>query len=352
MSIKKIPTRQLGANGPVVSTIGLGTMGIGALYGTTDFEAVNDALNYAADRGMTFWDCADMYGKSEAVLGDWFTKTGRRSEIFLATKFGSRDPDGDFHDPKNGPNSKPSYIHKAIKRSLTNLKTDHIDLFYQHRVDPNVPIEVVMETLRPYVEKGTIRYIGLSECSASTLQRAKAVKGVGEKLIVVQMEFSPFSLHIEQNGFVDAARELGVGIVAYSPLGRGMASGQYRSRADFDKDDFRLMLPRFSEENFPKNLQLADKIKEIADAVGATGSQVTLAWILAEHKDFIPIPGCRSQARVEENAAGAEVTLSRDQLASIRKLCEAAETQGQRYPDAFMKALHGESLPLDQWKGE
>jgi len=350
-NLKQVPTRKLGANGPSVSAIGLGTMGIGAFYGTTDVKKAEEALDYAADRGMTFWDCADIYGTSEATLGEWFTRTGRRSEIFLATKFGSRDPEGP-RDLTNGPISKPSYIHKAIKRSLANLKTDYIDLYYQHRVDESVPIEVVMETLRPYVEKGTIKYIGLSECSVTTLKRAKAVKGVGEKVVCVQMEFSPFSLHVEKDGFVEAARELGVTIVAYSPLGRGMVSGQYRSRADFEPGDFRLMAPRFSEENFPKNLVLADKLKEIADSTGATPSQVTLAWILAEHPDFIPIPGCRSKDRVEENAKGAEIALSREQVAAIRQLCEAAETSGLRYPEPFMKALHGESIPLEQWKGE
>ena len=196
---------------------------------------------------MTFWDCADIYGTStlrplscarlcliivlrntilaEVTLGKWFAETGRRGEIFLATKFGSRDPEGKYNGGSR-PVSAPSYITHALARSLQRLGTDYIDLYYQHRVDPDVPIELVLETLRPYVEKGTIRWLGLSECSAATLHRARAVPGVGEKVIAAQMEFSPFSLQIEKDGFAKVAKELGVAVVAYSPLGRGLVSGR------------------------------------------------------------------------------------------------------------------------------
>lgn len=167
-----------------------------------------------------------MYNAAEETLGKWFADTGRRGDIFLATKFGSRDPDGKYYDGKR-PVSAPSYIKVAVERSLKRLGTSYIDLYYQHRVDPDVPIEVVLETLRPYVENGTIRWLGLSECSAETLRRAKAVKGVGEKVIAAQMEYSPFSLQVEKDGFAKAAKELGVAIVAYSPLGRGLVSGRY-----------------------------------------------------------------------------------------------------------------------------
>lgn len=167
-----------------------------------------------------------LYNAAEETLGKWFADTGRRGDIFLATKFGSRDPDGKYYDGKR-PVSAPSYIKVAVERSLKRLGTSYIDLYYQHRVDPDVPIEVVLETLRPYVENGTIRWLGLSECSAETLRRAKAVKGVGEKVIAAQMEYSPFSLQVEKDGFAKAAKELGVAIVAYSPLGRGLVSGRY-----------------------------------------------------------------------------------------------------------------------------
>ncbi|KAI5118755.1 hypothetical protein M0805_004841 [Coniferiporia weirii] len=346
--LKKIPTRRLGANGPIVSAIGLGTMGIGAFYGNTDEAEAYRALTYAADRGMTFWDCADMYGPTELTLAKWFTDTGRRSEIFLATKFGARDPEGKFGG--GNPISTPSYIKFALDRSLKRLGTDYIDLYYQHRVDPNVPIEVVLETLREPVEKGVIKWIGLSECSAQTLKRARAVEGIGARVIAAQMEFSPYSLDIEKSGFAEVAKEKGVAVVAYSPLGRGMVSGRYRSRADFDEGDRRLSLPRFSEENFPKNLALSEKLKAIADKYGATPSQVTLAWILSE--DYIPIPGCRSVARVEENAGGAELQLTPEDVKAIRALSESADTQGSRYPDDQLLAVKGDCILQEEWKGE
>jgi len=347
MSLNKTPLRQLGKNGPYVSALGFGTMGIGAFYGKTDDDEAFKALTYAADRGMTFWDTADIYGTSEASLAQWFERTGRRSEIFLATKFGAYNIEGRYED---GPNSKPSYIRKAFLRSLSQLKTDYVDLYYQHRVDPKVPIEIVLETLREFVDKGQIKWIGLSECSIDTLKRAKAVKGLGEKVIAVQMEFSPFTLDIEKNGFAQAADEAGVSVVAYSPLGRGMVSGRYRSRADFDKDDFRLVLPRWSEENFPKNLEVVDKIKAIADGINCTPSQVTLAWILAEHPTWIPIPGSRTSERVEENAGGAECKLSPDAIKAIRDLTESVEVSGDRYPNIY--DVNSECLPLEEWKGE
>ena len=253
----------------------------------------------------------DSHSIGEAFLGKWFTETGRRPDIFLATKFGGLDLSADVTKGQNKwvPNSKPSYIRRQVQNSLSDLKTDHIDLYYQHRVDPNVPIEVVLETLRPYVESGQIRWLGLSECSAATLRRARAVSGVGEKVVAVQMEFSPFELGIEKSGFVEAVNEAGVSVVAYSPLARGLVSGRYvpslfwilfgnldthcvfcilylgryHSPSDFDEDDARKFLPRFSETNFAKNLEIVEKIKTVADKCNATTSQVALAWILAEH---------------------------------------------------------------------
>ncbi|KAL0952446.1 hypothetical protein HGRIS_006715 [Hohenbuehelia grisea] len=287
MPSSSYPTRRLGRNGPVVSSIGLGTMGIGIFYGgQTDEESSMKTLSYAADRGVTFWDTSDFYGTSEATLGKWFAKTGRRSEIFLATKFGSID----YSDPLNRrlPSSKPTYIRRQIQNSLKALQTDYIDLYYQHRVDPEVPIEVVVETLAPYVENGTIRWIGLSECSLETLRRAKSVPGVGAKVIAAQMEFNPFELTIEKNGFAAAVEEYGMGLVCYSPLSRGLVSGQYTSPDDFEDGDIRKKLPRFSAENFPKNLEVVAKLKAIADKHDATSGQVALAWILASH------PNCES----------------------------------------------------------
>jgi aryl-alcohol dehydrogenase-like predicted oxidoreductase len=203
--------------------------GIGAYYGKTDKAEAFKTLSRAADLGITFWDTADIYGPTEEVLGEWFADTGRRSEIFLATKFGAIDLREDRPKKTFAPCSEPAYIVEAFARSLARLKTDYVDLYYQHRVDKDVPIEVVLETLRPFVEGGQIKWLGLSECSAGTLRRAKAVPGIGAKVVAVQMEYSPFDLEIETNGLLEAARETGVAVVAYSPLGRGLLTGKYVS---------------------------------------------------------------------------------------------------------------------------
>ncbi|GLB44192.1 putative aldo keto reductase [Lyophyllum shimeji] len=284
MSKSFLPTRKLGKNSPTVSALGKG-----AFYGKADEKECFDTLTYAADRGMMFWDTAVIYGGSEKILGEWFAKTGRRSEIFLATKFGAMDlsESGNRHKP----NSKPSYIAGRTKKSLADLQTDYVDLYYQHPVDPQVPIEVVMEALRPFV-------------------RAKAVKGVGEKVIAAQMEYNPFELTIEKNRFVDAINEAGMAVVAYSPLARGLLTGRFRSPKDFGSYDYRSMLPRFSAKNFPKNLKIVDELQKIGEKYNASTSQITLAWILAEHPNFIPIPDIRKTERLEGNARATELNLS------------------------------------------
>ncbi|TFY54450.1 hypothetical protein EVJ58_g8859 [Rhodofomes roseus] len=351
MSSKAYPTRKLGQNGPLVSAVGFGAMGIGAWYGQTDSEKVIKTLTYAADRGVTFWDTADVYGNSEDTIGQWFTTTGRRSEIFLATKFGSVDKRL-LEKQIYKPNSKPAYIRQQLGESLKNLQTDTIDLYYQHRVDPEVPIEVVMETLGEFVKAGKIKYIGLSECSIDVLRRAKAVPVAGEKLVACQMEFSPFELEIEKSGFVSAARELGVAVVAYSPLGRGMITGRFKSRADFEPTDLRQMMPRFAEENFPKSLEVVDKFRAIASKYDATPGQIALAWILAEHPDFVPIPGTRTVERLEENAKAAEITLSSEDVKALKAVVEAADVRGGRFPEQFASLMNTECIPLSEWKGE
>lgn len=352
MPATSYPTRQLGRNGPTVSAIGFGAMGIGAFYGTpSDDKDAFETLTYAADRGVTFWDTSDIYGTSEVTLGKWFAKTGRRSEIFLATKFGGRDLTPGAARPTH-PNSKPSYIKRQLEGSLQRLQTDWIDLYYQHRVDPEVPIEVVLETLRPYVESGKVKYIGLSECPVDVLRRAKSVPGVGAKVIAAQMEYSPFEIDIETSGFVAAARELGVSTVAYSPLGRGLITGRYKSPDDFEPTDVRRNFPRFSPEVFPKNLALVDKFRVIADALGATPGQVALAWILAEHPDFVPIPGTKTVARLEENAKAAEIKLSAEDVKSLRAAVQAAGVVGERYPAAALVHTGKSCIPLSEWKGE
>ncbi|KAG6878058.1 hypothetical protein C0993_000381 [Termitomyces sp. T159_Od127] len=319
---------------------------LGSIYGPNDDKVSFEMLTYAANRGMTFWDTADVYGHSEELIGKWFAKSGRRSEIFLATKFGAFEPAKMDYKP----NSQPLYIVQQLKMSLERLQTDYIDLYYQHRVDPNVPIEIVLETLRPFVESGQIKWIGLSEPSIATLKRAKAVPGLGEKLIAAQMEFSPFELYVEKTGFADAIDQAGMAVVAYSPLSRGLTTGRFKSPADFAEGDGRRFLPRFSEENFPKNLKIVDELQKVADKYKATAGQITLAWILAEHPNFIPIPGIRSVERVEENALSAGITLAPEDVKVIRQLVEAAEVAGERYPASRIPA--GDCIPLSEWKGE
>lgn len=210
----------------------------------------------------------------------------------------------------------------------------------------------MLETLRPYVESGKVKYIGLSECPVDVLRRAKSVPGVGEKVIAAQMEYSPFEIDIETSGFVAAARELGVSTVAYSPLGRGLITGRYKSPDDFEPTDVRRNFPRFSPEVFPKNLALVDKFRVIADALGATPGQVALAWILAEHPDFVPIPGTKTVARLEENAKAAEIKLSAEDVKSLRAAVQAAGVVGERYPAAALVHTGKSCIPLSEWKGE
>ncbi|KAI5892168.1 Aldo/keto reductase [Schizophyllum commune H4-8] len=345
------PKRHLGRNGPLVSAIGFGAMGRLSgfdFYGVTNEEEVFATLSRAADLGVTFWDTSDFYGDSTHLMFT-FSLTSRRDEIFLATKFGCCDfsPSAtEFFKP----NSKPDYVRERVETALKRLQTDRIDLFYQHRVDPEVPIEVVLETLRPYVEKGTVKYIGLSECSANVLRRARGVAGIGEKVIAAQMELSPFELFIVQNGFLDAARELGVGIVAYSPLGRGMITGKYRSLDDFEPGDMRRAMPRFQEENFAKNLVLVDAFKTIADKYKATSAQICLAWLLAAYPDSIPIPGSRNPTRLEENAKAAHIQLTADDLATLTDLVKKAEVSGGRYPSAHDPSNFADCITLAEWE--
>ncbi|KZT67942.1 Aldo/keto reductase [Daedalea quercina L-15889] len=345
MAPSSYPTRRLGHNGPFVSTIGFGAMRLGGFHGSSiPDDQAQVLLTYAADRGVTFWDTSNVYGASESMIGEWFTKTGRRSEIFLATKFSRRGP--------STPAGSSGYIREQVEKSLSDLKTDYIDLYYQHRVDPALPIEVVLEKLRPYVESGKIKYLGLSEGSLDHLRRARAVQGIGGKVVACQMEYSPFEQSIMTNGFVAAAREMGIAIVAYCPLGQGMITGRFKSRNDFPKEDIRQLLPRWSDENFPKNIALLNKFRDVASKYGATPGQIALAWIVEENPDFVPIPGSRSIERLEENARAAEITLDDEDVKELRAAVSAADVQGARYPEELGEMLAWDSIPLNNWKGE
>ncbi|EME77718.1 uncharacterized protein MYCFIDRAFT_89162 [Pseudocercospora fijiensis CIRAD86] len=284
----KYPQRKLGDD--YVSAQGLGCMGMSfayTSYGGYDDEESLKVLTAAADRGITFWDTSDIYGPhtNEKLIGKWFRETGRRKEIFLATKFGNlRNADGSATVRGDA-----AYVKEACNGSLERLGIDQIDLYYQHRVDPNVPIEETVQAMVELKQEGKIRYLGLSECSAETLRRASRVHPIA----AAQMEFSPFALEIEseQTKFLATARELGVKIVAYSPLGRGFLTGTMQSRADLDDSDNRKNHPRFSEEHFDENVKLVNKLQELAKKKGCTAGQLSLAWVLAQGDDFIPIPG-------------------------------------------------------------
>ncbi|RUS15569.1 aldo/keto reductase [Endogone sp. FLAS-F59071] len=325
-----LPLRELGRTGVKVSAIGLGCMGMSEFYGDSD-EAENIAvLNRSIDIGATFWDTSDLYGvgRNEELLSK-VLKT-RRSEVFLATKFGVvRAPDGQVL----GINGKPEYVRQACEASLKRLQVDYIDLYYQHRMDPNTPIEETVKAMAELVKEGKVRYLGVSECSAANLRRAHAVHPIA----AVQIEYSPWTLDIEENGLLEAARELGISIVAYAPLGRGIMTGRYQSSEDFAPDDLRRTYPRFNAENFPKNLELVREFQKLAEKKGVTASQLVLAWILAQGDDFIPIPGTKRVKYLEENTISGDVSLTEEELKQIRKLINSITVHGTRYSGESQK---------------
>lgn len=241
--------------------------------------------------------------------------------------------------------SSPEWCKKACDTSLSRLGVDHIDLYYAHRLDGKTPVEKTVQAMKELKEAGKIKYLGLSEVSSESLRRAYAV----HPITAVQIEYSPFSLDIEseQIGLLKTCRELGVAVVAYSPIGRGMLGGSIRSPDDFEEGDFRKFAPRFSAENFPKNLELVDRITEIAKKKGVTASQITLAWLMHQGNDIFPIPGTTNVNRVEENLGALKITLTEEENVEIRKACEAAEVAGARYPEAFSKALFADTPPLE-----
>ncbi|MEV0288618.1 aldo/keto reductase [Kribbella sp. NPDC050820] len=313
---------RLGSTGAEVSRLGLGCMGMSYAYGATDDTESVATLHRALDLGITFLDTADIYGfgKNEELVGRAIKE--RRDEVFLATKFGIV---GNPTIPgQQGADGSPSYVRSAIDASLGRLGVDHVDLYYQHRADPAVPIEETVAVMASLVEAGKVRYLGLSEASAETIRRAHAV----HPITAVQTEWSLFSRDIEES-VLPTCRELGIGIVPYSPLGRGMLTGTLPRKADLAADDYRRTLPRFSDENFEANAALVEEIKTVAARYDATPGQVALAWVLAQGNDVAPIPGTKRRKYLEENARALELTLSGDDLASLSKLTPV----GTRYPD-------------------
>ena len=326
--------RTLGQQGLTVSAEGLGCMGMSAFYGAFDDAESTATLHRALDLGVTFLDTADVYGPwtNERLLAGVLAT--RRDEVVLATKFGNElDDDGTRTGRVNG---RPDYIRKAVDGSLQRLGIDTIDLYYQHRVDPQTPVEETFGALGELVAEGKVRYLGISEAAPESIRRAHAT----HPLSAVQTEWSLFTRDVEDNGVLDTVRELGIGFVPYSPLGRGFLSGKIRTVDDFAEDDFRRTSPRFQGENFARNLEVLDRVVAIAEAKGVTPSQLALAWVLAQGEDVVPIPGTRRTANLEENVAAVDVTLTADELASIEEAAPVGVAAGERYAPRGMRWLH------------
>lgn len=325
--------RLLGYEGPSVSAIGLGCMGMSQSYGAGDETESIATIHRALELGINLLDTADVYGPhtNEELVGRAIA--GRRDQVFLATKFGlSADKSNPGEVTVNG---RPDYVRQAIDASLGRLKVDHVDLYYLHRVDPDTPIEDTVGAMAEQVRAGKVRFLGLSEVSPETLERACKV----HPITAVQSEYSLWTRDPE-GGILDACRRLGVGFVPFSPLGRGFLSGELKSPADFGADDFRRFNPRFQGENFARNLGLVEKVKALAERRGCTASQMALAWVLAQGSDIVPIPGTKRRKYLEENAGAVDIDLTAEELEAIQAIFPPGAAAGPRYGEAMMKAVN------------
>jgi len=325
--------RRLGTNGPTVSALGLGCMGMSAFYGTTDEGEAIATIHRALELGCTLLDTAEMYGPhtNEQLVGR--ALEGRRDEAVLATKFGIRWAPTDEDPTRRLIDGTPENVRRSIEGSLQRLGTDHVDLYYQHRIDPNTPVEETVGALAELVAEGKVRHLGLSEASADTIRRAHAVHPIA----AVQTEYSLWSRDVEAE-VLPALRELGIGLVAYSPLGRGFLSGRFSSTDELDENDFRRHQPRFADENIEANRRLLAKVAEIAAEKDCTSGQLALAWVLAQGEDIVPIPGTKRRTYLEENLAAVDVTLTAEDLARIE--AEVPAPAGERYDRSGMTTLN------------
>lgn len=328
-----IEKRTLGRNGLIVSAIGLGCMGMSEFYGPGDEQESIATIHRALELGINFLDTADVYGpyKNEELVGRAIR--GRRNEVVIATKFGivrSNDPNS------RNVNGRPEYVRQSCEGSLRRLGIETIDMYYQHRVDPNTPIEETVGAMARLVQEGKIRHVGLSEAAPETLRRANAV----HPILALQTEYSLWSRDPE-DGILDTCRELGVGFVAYSPLGRGFLTGQIRRFEDLTEDDFRRHSPRFQGENFQKNMELVRRIQEMAAEKGCTPSQLALAWVLAQGPNIVPIPGTTKRSHLAENVGALKIMLTPEDLKRIDEVAPKGVAAGERYSETGMRFVNG-----------